>query len=245
MSSGTGSTAAMSEKCLSHAKSRTLRCIAFCAIIRPGKLTLFMPCRAGALFIGRSRNEQVVPCAVHGRVRREVWARGNVIFFHTILSALSATDFRARWKSCGIAVRCPCSACPHGCGNRRFGLQFSIMRFLRQFFIIIAVSFVGEVLAHFVPLPIPASIYGLVLMFAALKLGLFPLGAVKETGAFLLDIMPVMFIPPAIAILANLDVLKAHWWQLLVAAAVSTVLVMGVTGVVTQAIIRAADRRRE
>lgn len=118
------------------------------------------------------------------------------------------------------------------------------MRFVKQFFIIALVSFAGEILSRVLPLPVPASVYGLVLMFAALKAGIVPLGSVREAGSFLLDAMPLMFVPPAIGILASLDVLKAHWWQLLVIASLSTFAVMGVSGVVTQAVMRALGRRR-
>ena len=42
------------------------------------------------------------------------------------------------------------------------------MKYFRQFFIILAISFVGEILHMVLPLPVPASIYGLVLMLLAL-----------------------------------------------------------------------------
>lgn len=67
------------------------------------------------------------------------------------------------------------------------------MKFIRQFLIILAVSFVGELLNYFIPLPIPASIYGLVLMLICLQRGIIPLEAVRETGKFLVEIMPLMF----------------------------------------------------
>lgn len=45
------------------------------------------------------------------------------------------------------------------------------MKHLRQFLIILFFSFLGEGLKALLPLPVPASIYGLVLLFAALELG--------------------------------------------------------------------------
>ena len=58
-----------------------------------------------------------------------------------------------------------------------------------------AVSFVGEILHAVLPLPIPASIYGLVLMLALLMTGALKLDAVEDAGKFMIEIMPVMFIP--------------------------------------------------
>ena len=72
------------------------------------------------------------------------------------------------------------------------------MKYLRQFMIIMIISFVGEVLKYLIPLPVPASIYGLVIMLVLLQTNLLPLESIKEAGLFLVEIMPVMFIPAAV-----------------------------------------------
>ena len=82
------------------------------------------------------------------------------------------------------------------------------MKFLRQFMIILAISFIGEVLKYIVPLPIPASIYGLVILFIALETGIIKLSAVKDTAKFLIEIMPVMFIPAGVGLMASWGILK-------------------------------------
>ena len=71
------------------------------------------------------------------------------------------------------------------------------MKFLRQFMIILLLSFLGEVLKMFIPLPIPASVYGLVLMLLCLVTGILKTSQVKDVAFFLIEIMPVMFIPAA------------------------------------------------
>ena len=43
------------------------------------------------------------------------------------------------------------------------------MKYLFQFLIIVAISFMGELLHYVIALPIPASIYGIILLFAALQ----------------------------------------------------------------------------
>ena len=62
------------------------------------------------------------------------------------------------------------------------------MKYIKQFVIIIAISFIGELLNKLIPLPIPASIYGLVIMFTALKTKIIPLSSIKETGNFFYSI---------------------------------------------------------
>ena len=73
---------------------------------------------------------------------------------------------------------------------------------------ILAISFIGEMLKYFLPLPIPASIYGMMILFIGLLTGIIPLEAVKDVGKFLIEIMPVMFIPAGVGLMASWGVLK-------------------------------------
>ncbi len=112
------------------------------------------------------------------------------------------------------------------------------MKYVKQFGIILAISFLGEVLKSLIPLPIPASIYGLLLMLAALCLRVIPLESVKETAKFLIEIMPLMFIPAAVGLIESWTAISPIILELLAVTAVSTVLVMAVSGRVTQLVIR-------
>ena len=76
------------------------------------------------------------------------------------------------------------------------------MKYLKQLLIILGISFLGELLKYFLPLPIPASIYGMVILFALLLSGALPLSAVRETGNLLVAVMPVMFIPAGVGLMA-------------------------------------------
>ena len=60
------------------------------------------------------------------------------------------------------------------------------MKYIKQFGIILAVTFAGEVLKYMIPLPVPASIYGLLLLFLLLTFRLVKLEQVKEAGLFLI-----------------------------------------------------------
>ena len=119
------------------------------------------------------------------------------------------------------------------------------MKYIRQFLIILCVSFIGEALRFVIPLPIPASIYGLVLMFAALCTGVIKLESVKETANYLIEIMPLMFIPAGVGLLEAWGTLKQVFVPVLVITVVSTVLVMGVSGRVTQSVIRKGKRKED
>lgn len=109
------------------------------------------------------------------------------------------------------------------------------MKYLRQFAVILLISLIGEILHTLIPLPVPASIYGLAILFAALTSGLLKLDQVKETGYFLIEVMPLMFIPAAVGLLGAYHVLMPVLVPYAVITLVSTLLVMLVAGRVTQA----------
>lgn len=119
------------------------------------------------------------------------------------------------------------------------------MKYLRQFLIIALVSFVGEALSRFIPLPVPGGVYGIVILFLLLCLKIVPLCAVEGAADFLIEIMPVMFIPPAVGLLESWGVIGGSLLAYAVTVPVTTVLVMGVGGLVTQLIIRRGGRRGE
>ena len=119
------------------------------------------------------------------------------------------------------------------------------VKLLRQFLVIMAVSFVGEILHAVLPLPIPASIYGLVLMLALLMTGALKLDTVEDAGKFMIEIMPVMFIPAGVGLLNAWGVLKPVWIPISVITVVTTVLVMAVTAKVTQTVIHNSKKKKE
>ena len=116
------------------------------------------------------------------------------------------------------------------------------MKYLRQLLIILIFSFAGEVLHYLVPIQIPASIYGLVLLFIGLMTGLIQLSQVQETAKFLIEIMPMMFIPAAVGLVTSYDILRPRLLAYGVITIGTTFLVMAVSGWVTQAML---NRQKE
>lgn len=118
------------------------------------------------------------------------------------------------------------------------------MKYLKQFLIIIGISFIGELLKLFLPLPIPASIYGMVLMFVGLITGLIKLDSVKETGNFLIEIMPVMFIPAGVGLMTSVGTLQEILVPVSIITVVTIITVMAATGWVSQIIIRKSEGKK-
>ena len=112
------------------------------------------------------------------------------------------------------------------------------MKFIKQLAIIFSISFIAEVLEYLIPLPIAASIYGLVLMLLGLVTHLIPLEKVEGAADFLVDIMPIMFIPATVGIMNSVDALKKMLIPLTVIIVVTTLLIMLVTGRTAQFLLR-------
>ena len=112
------------------------------------------------------------------------------------------------------------------------------MKYIGQLTIILCISFVGELLNHFIPLPIPASIYGLVIMLVLLCTKVLKVSHVKETSDFLLVVMPIMFIPASAGIIKYWSYIKPILVPAIIIFIPVTVIVMAVTGKVTQALIK-------
>lgn len=112
------------------------------------------------------------------------------------------------------------------------------MKYIKQFAIILSISLIAELMEYLIPIPVAASIYGLVLMLIGLITKLIPLEKVEGAADFLVEIMPIMFIPATVGIMASADALKEMLIPLCVICVVTTILIMAVTGKVSQSIIR-------
>ena len=117
------------------------------------------------------------------------------------------------------------------------------MSYIFQFCRILAVCFLGEILANLLPLPIPASVYGLILLLIALKTGIFRLEQVRDAGKFLISIMSMLFIPAAVGVMELWDDLGTMLLPCVIATGPITILVMGLTGLITQNVQRRIGKK--
>ena len=112
------------------------------------------------------------------------------------------------------------------------------MKYLKQVGIILTISFIGEILYRVIPLPIPAGIYGIILLFLALECKVVKLDQVKDVSLFLIEIMPVLFIPSAVGLMTDWGIIKDNWLIYITITVVTTLLVMVASGWVTQLVLR-------
>ena len=112
------------------------------------------------------------------------------------------------------------------------------MKYVKQFLIILVISLMGDILKGVLPFPIPSGIYGMVLLFLFLLTGIIKLDQVREAGKFLIEIMPIMFIPAGVGLISSWGVLQPVLVPVSVITVITIFTVMGVTGLVSQAIIK-------
>ena len=111
------------------------------------------------------------------------------------------------------------------------------MKILYPFSVILGFSFLGELLNHLLPLPIPASVYGLLLLFLSLKLNIVKLEKIESLGNAMISLLPILFVPPVVNLLACWDVVRDNLLAIGAIVLLSTVLVFGISGKIAQLIM--------
>ena len=113
-------------------------------------------------------------------------------------------------------------------------MEGAALQYLKQFMIIIAFSLVGQTMETFIPLPVPAAVYGLVLLLLALLTGLVKVEKVKGAADFLISVMPVLFVAPAVKVLEYWGVIAPNAGAILVIVIFTTGAVFGISGLLTK-----------
>jgi len=101
---------------------------------------------------------------------------------------------------------------------------------IRQCFIIFGCLAIGELIVWLTGITIPSSIIGMLLLATLLQMRVIKEEWVKGMSDFLISNMGFFFVPPGVALMLYLDIIKAEFVPIAVATVVSTILVLIVTG---------------
>lgn len=107
---------------------------------------------------------------------------------------------------------------------------------IKQCVIIFGCLAIGELIARTTGIKLPSSIIGMLLLTLLLKLGWVKVAWVKGISDFLVKNLPLFFVPPGVAVMLYLDVIKADFWSIVVASVGSTIIVLSLTGWTHQAL---------
>ena len=117
------------------------------------------------------------------------------------------------------------------------------MKHLGQIAIIAGVSLVSELLSFLIPLPVPGSIYGLLLMLLLLVTKTIRLRQVKAVANWLLSLMPIMFVGPTVSLMNSYESYKSFLIPVIVICVVTTILTMAITGCTAQVLMFRHNRK--
>ena len=126
--------------------------------------------------------------------------------------------------------------------SERSGRQ--IMKYAYQVMIIGGISFAGELL-NTLPLPVPASVYGMVILLICLCTKVIRLNQIQETADFMLAAMPLVFVGPGVALMESFGLMKDSLLGIVIISIVSMVLVMILTGLIAQFLVIKKRRLEE
>lgn len=118
------------------------------------------------------------------------------------------------------------------------------MKYMKQIGVIATIAFIAELLYFVIPLPIPASVYGMALLFFSLCFGIIKLEMVEDVADWILSIMPIFFIAPTVGLIEAFEDIKGQLIPLVLICIISTVLVTSVTGLTAQGIIRLRNGKK-
>ena len=112
------------------------------------------------------------------------------------------------------------------------------MHYLKQFAVIIAISAISELLAIFIPLPIPVSIYGMSLLFLLLMTGVLKLQQVENAANLLLGIMPALFVVSGAGLITSYGQIAENFLSWVAVNIGSTIMILATAGLLAQGMIR-------
>ena len=116
------------------------------------------------------------------------------------------------------------------------------MKYVKQLMIILSFSFLGEIINYILPLSIPTSIYGMVLLFITLCTKIVKLEQIEEAGEYLLSIMLIFFVPTAVGIMETFFEYQNSMLQIILIIILSTIIVLSVTGLVSQFVVKITSK---
>lgn len=119
------------------------------------------------------------------------------------------------------------------------------MKYVFQTGLIMGISFAGELLYKLLPFPVPASVYGLVILFTLLCTKAVRLSWVEDTADFMVAVMPIFFIEPSVKLMTAFGLIRGQLLPLFTVCAVSTAAALLLTGAVSQAVIRRKGKEQK
>ena len=120
-----------------------------------------------------------------------------------------------------------------------------IIRMIAQIAILWVFYYIGVLIVEWTNIFIPPSIIGLVLLWALLMLNIINVKLIQDGASFLIAFLTLFFIPSTAGVVEYPELLTVSGLLLVLAVFVSTVMVIIITGKVSQFIERKEQEVKE
>ncbi|RAI81190.1 antiholin-like protein LrgA [Macrococcoides goetzii] len=117
--------------------------------------------------------------------------------------------------------------------------------FFHQAIVISVILLISKIIESFMPIPMPASVIGLVLLFICLCTGIVKLGQVERVGTALTDNIGLLFVPAGISVVKSLGLISEHPFLIIGLIFISTLLLLLCTGFFSQMIVMTTERKEK
>ncbi|MHC1747957.1 MAG: CidA/LrgA family protein [Cellulosilyticaceae bacterium] len=118
------------------------------------------------------------------------------------------------------------------------------MNIMRQIAILFLICILGQGLSHFLPIPIPGSVIGMLLLLGLLLMKWVKIKHVETVGHFLLKNMAFFFIPAGVSVMENYAALQGKIIVLLLICIMTTIITFGATGIAVKMVIGLQEKTR-
>lgn len=104
---------------------------------------------------------------------------------------------------------------------------------LKEIMLILGCLILGNIIRSLSGLAIPGSVFGMIILFLFLKIGIVKDIHIKKFSTFLLDNMGFFFVPIGVGIALYINLIKAEFFPILGASLISTLIILFVVGLVS------------
>lgn len=118
------------------------------------------------------------------------------------------------------------------------------MKIFRESLIIICIYLLGEIISKGLNLPIPGNIIGMIILLILLCTNIIKVEKVETLSSFFLDHLAFFFIPSGVGLLTSFDIIKSSLIQILLICIIATSLVIVVTGLIVQALVKLTSKSK-
>lgn len=108
---------------------------------------------------------------------------------------------------------------------------------MKEFAIILAITYFGEMVSRLINFPIPGPVIGMIILFLLLKFSLLKVKQVENATVLLLGNLAILFIPPGVKLISALDLLHGNLIKIISLMIITTILTMATTGLTVQFLI--------